>query len=138
MKRQTVYRRLKGQSQSCEIHGTGRPWLRIGGNSRRSSRLFWGSMARMSSPREVITVERQSLQQLEEADWTTYEQVVDSVAAMLDLLDILMTDLLGFSLGGIVALLTAFKHAKYIYQVVVVPAPHPRNHMHHKISSEVG
>jgi pimeloyl-ACP methyl ester carboxylesterase len=137
MKRLTVYTRLKGQSRSYEIHSTGRPRLRICDSSGNINRLFRGSLPLLNSPRKVVTVERQSLQQVEKVDCTTHEQLVESVAALLDLLDILMTDLLGFSLGGIMAMHTAFRHAKYISQLVVVPSPRPRNPMHHKIPTEV-
>ena len=84
-----------------------------------SSRTGW--IGELSKTRKVIAVEMQGHGCT--ADITrdiTYENLADDVAALLDHLKIPRADLIGYSMGGTVAMQCAIRHPDKVRKVVVI------------------
>jgi pimeloyl-ACP methyl ester carboxylesterase len=80
-------------------------------------------IARLSKTRQVIAVEMQAHGRTADIDRDfTYENLSDDVAALLDYLKIPKADLIGYSLGGGVAMLTAIRHPDKVRKVVSISA----------------
>jgi pimeloyl-ACP methyl ester carboxylesterase len=77
----------------------------------------------LSSTRRVIAVEMQGHGRTADIDRDfSYESLADDVAAMLDHLEIEQADLLGYSMGGGVAMQVAIRHPEKVRRVVSVSA----------------
>ncbi|HEY4384237.1 MAG TPA: alpha/beta hydrolase, partial [Ktedonobacteraceae bacterium] len=59
-----------------------------------------------------------------------FEQMADDIAGLIQHLGLEKTDLLGYSLGGAVALQTAIRHPEYIDKLVLISTPFKRTGWH--------
>jgi pimeloyl-ACP methyl ester carboxylesterase len=84
----------------------------------------WAAMIpRLSKSRQVIAVEMQGHGRTADIDRDfSYDNLADDVAALLDYLKIKPADLLGFSLGGGVAMEVAIRHPDKVRKVVSISA----------------
>src|SRR5256885_12714496 len=119
----TGYATVNGLKMYYEIHGKGEPVVLLHG-AFMTIRNNWPEMiARLSKTRQVIAVEMQGHGRTADIERDfSYENLSDDVAALLDYLEIPKTDLIGYSLGGGVAMLTAIRHPDKVRKVVSISA----------------
>ncbi len=84
--------------------------------------------------RQVIAVDLQGHGRTADIDRPLrYEQMADDVAGLLAALGIAQADVLGYSLGGGVALQTAIRHPARVRKLVVVSSPFSSNGWHPEV-----
>jgi len=90
--------------------------------------MFGPNLAELSKKRKVIAVELQGHGRTADVDRPlSFEAMADDIAALMKYLGIEQADLMGYSLGGGVALQTAIRHPQSVRKLVVVSAPFKRD-----------
>jgi pimeloyl-ACP methyl ester carboxylesterase len=121
----TGYAPVNGLKMYYEIHGSGggEPLVLLHGSYMTITNNWTGWIGELSKTRKVIAVEMQGHGRT--ADITrdfSYEALADDIAALLDQLTIKQADLLGYSMGGGVAMQVAIRHPEKVRKVVSVSA----------------
>jgi pimeloyl-ACP methyl ester carboxylesterase len=130
-KRAATYAHANGERLYYEVNGAGSPLVVVCGAFGCINLMFGNLLLALAASRQVVAVELQSLSRLEAEDQPArYELMADGVAGLLALLGMAPTDVFGFSLGGMVAVLVATRHQEVVRKLVVVPAPHTDSHWH--------
>ena len=111
---------VNGVELYYEIHGKGSPLVMLHGGVNPSD-MFGAPLAEMATNHQVIAIHMRGHGFSTDTDdpWTV-EQMADDVAALLRELDIEKADIMGWSLGGGVALQTAIRHPEVVDRLVVV------------------
>ena len=119
----TGYAPVNGLKMYYEIHGSGEPVVLLHGSFMTITNNWTGWIGELSKTRKVIAVEMQGHGRTAdiERDFTS-ENLADDVAALLDHLKIPRADLIGYSMGGAVALQCAIRHPKKVRKVVSISA----------------
>ncbi|WP_441338537.1 alpha/beta fold hydrolase [Micromonospora sp. NBS 11-29] len=113
-----------------EEHGAGRPLVLLHG-SYGSTETFAPVRPALATRRRLIAVDLQGHGRTADVDRPLrYESLADDVAALLRHLDLPEADLLGYSLGGGVALRTAIQHPALVRRLVLVSTPCRRRGWH--------
>src|SRR5829696_10352084 len=111
---------VNGVQMYYEVRGTGDPLVVIPGGLMTSA-MMGPLVSALASSRQVITIEPQAHGHTVDVDRPLgYEQLADDSAALIAQLGLGRTDLLGFSLGAEIALLTAIQHPEAVRKLVVV------------------
>ncbi|MBS0619416.1 MAG: alpha/beta hydrolase [Acidobacteria bacterium] len=120
----TGYAPVNGLKMYYEIHGTGEPVVLLHGAFMTVSDDNWSVLINeLAKTRKVIAVEMQGHGRTGDINRDiTYENLSDDVAALLDYLTIGRADVVGYSLGGGVAMQTAIRHPEKVRKVVVLSA----------------
>jgi pimeloyl-ACP methyl ester carboxylesterase len=107
-----------------EIHGEGRPLLLILGAYMTIE--AWGPfLPGLAETQQVIAIEPQGHGRTADADRPiTYEQMADDAAGVMRHLEIDQADVVGFSMGGGVALQVALRHGALVRKLVLISALH--------------
>lgn len=124
-KPRTGYAPVNGLKMYYEVHGNGEPVVLLHGSFMAISNAFhWTEwIGELSKTRKVIAVEMQGHGRTGDIKRDfTYDNLADDVAALLDHLKIAKADLLGYSLGGGVALNFAIRHPDKVRKVVSISA----------------
>src|SRR5206468_7186881 len=117
------YADVNGIKLYYEIHGTGRPLILLHGGLGAIS-MFGPNLPALAKGRQVIAVDLQGHGRMADIDRPlSPELMADDIAALIKHLKLEHPDLMGFSLGGGVALLTAIKHPELVGRLVVVSTP---------------
>jgi pimeloyl-ACP methyl ester carboxylesterase len=105
-----------------EIHGSGKPVVLLHGGLGAVG-TFTGQLAPLSQRYQVIAVELEGHghSALRERP-LSFEQMADDIAALIERLGLERADLVGYSLGGSVALQTASRHPERVRQLAIVSA----------------
>jgi len=104
------YYDLRGIKIYCEIYGEGPPLLMIHGNGG-SIKAFENNIAYFAKKYKVIVADSRSQgKTIDRKDSLSFEMMADDEAALLDALHIDSAYVLGWSDGGINALLLAIRH----------------------------
>jgi pimeloyl-ACP methyl ester carboxylesterase len=103
-----------------EIHGQGSPLVMLHGGVNPSD-FFGAPLAAMAESHQVIAIHMRGhgLSSDTAAPWST-EQMADDVDAVLDALGFANVDVMGWSLGGGVALQTAIRHPERVGKLIVI------------------
>ncbi len=120
----TSYAPVNGLKMYYEVHGTGEPVVLLHGAFMTVSDDNWSVLINeLAKTRKVIAVEMQGHGRTGDINRDiTYENLSDDVAALLDYLKIERADVVGYSLGGGVAMQTAIRHPERVRKVVVMSA----------------
>lgn len=119
----TGYAPVNGLNMYYEIHGAGEPLVLLHGGVVGID-MFGPNVAALAQKRKVIAVELQGHGRTGDIDRPlTYEALADDVAALTEHLGIGKSDVLGYSLGGGVALQLAIRHPESVRKLVVVSEP---------------
>lgn len=111
---------VNGLNLYYEIHGSGQPLILLHGGVS-ASEAFGPNLAELAKTREVIAVHLQGHGRTKDIDRPLrFESMADDIAALLAFLKIEKADILGYSLGGGVALQTAIRHPAAVNRLVVV------------------
>ena len=117
------YADVNGIKLYYEIHGTGAPLILLHGGLGAIS-MFGPNLPALAKGRQVIAVDLQGHGRTADIDRPlSPELMADDIAALIKHLKLEHPDLMGFSLGGGVALLTAIKHPELVGRLVVVSTP---------------
>jgi len=116
------YADVNGINLYYETHGTGRPLILLHGGLMRGE-LFGPVIPLLAQSHQVITPDLQGHGRTADIDRPIdLKLMADDIAALIDHLGLDQPDLLGYSLGGGVALQTAVRHPGKIRRLIIVSA----------------
>jgi pimeloyl-ACP methyl ester carboxylesterase len=119
----TGYAPVNGLKMYYEIHGNGAPVVLLHGAFMTITNNWTGWIAELSKTRKVIVVEMQGHGRTADIKRDiSATNLADDVAALLDHLEIPKADLIGYSMGGGVALECAIRHPEKVRKVVSISA----------------
>jgi pimeloyl-ACP methyl ester carboxylesterase len=114
------YADVNGIKLYYEIHGAGRPLVLLHGGLGAGS-MFGENITTLAKNHQVILVDLQGHGRTADIDRPmTLEAMADDIAALLTFLKIPQADVMGYSLGGGVALQTAVRHPEMVRKLVLV------------------
>jgi pimeloyl-ACP methyl ester carboxylesterase len=121
------YAAVNGIELYYEVHGAGRPLVLLPGGLTTIGEME-PLLGVLSLSRQVIGVELQGHGHTADTDrplaWST---MADDIAGLLDHLEIRQADILGYSLGGGVALQVAIRHAARVRRLILMSTSFARN-----------
>jgi pimeloyl-ACP methyl ester carboxylesterase len=118
---------VNGLRMYYEIRGKGQPLLLLHGGVG-AIEMFAPILPALSATRQVVAVDLQAHGRTADIDRPLRcELMADDVAALMGHLGIKRADVMGYSLGGTVALQTAIRHPELVRKLVVVPTPFKRD-----------
>lgn len=121
----TGYAPVNGLQMYYELHGagTGVPLVLLHGSLMTIPGNWDGWLGELAKTRPVIAVELQGHGRTADVERDfSYENLADDVVGLLDHLEVPQADLLGYSMGGGVAIQTAIRHAERVRRVVSISA----------------
>jgi pimeloyl-ACP methyl ester carboxylesterase len=126
----TGYAPVNGLSMYYEIYGEGRPLVLLHG-AYMTAGMWGGVLPGLAATRQVIAVEQQGHGRTADVDRPiTYEQMADDTAALLAHLGAGRADIVGYSMGGGIALQLAIRHPAAVRKLVVASASYTSDGMH--------
>jgi pimeloyl-ACP methyl ester carboxylesterase len=127
------YAPVNGMKMYYEIHGTGEPLVLVHGGVVGIS-MFGGNVDALGQSRQVIAVELQGHGHTRDIDRPlSFEALSDDVFTLIKHLGFQRVDVMGYSLGGGVALQVAIRHPEVVRKLVVVSAPCKRRGMYPEV-----
>jgi len=126
----TGYAPVNGLKMYYEVHGSGEPVVLLHGAFMTITNNWTGWIGELSKTRKVIAIEMQGHGRTADTPRDiTNENLADDVAALLKELDIPRADLIGYSMGGTVAMQCAIRHPDKVRKVVVISSVFRRDGM---------
>src|SRR4030088_3350212 len=114
----TGYAPVNGLNLYYEIHGTGKPLILLHGGLG-ATEMFDDVMPALSNNRQVIAVDLQAHGRTADIDRPlSYDAMADDIAALIKHLGIERADVMGYSLGGGVALRVAIQRPDVVKKLV--------------------
>jgi pimeloyl-ACP methyl ester carboxylesterase len=130
---QGQYVKVNGLNMYYEVHGSGEPLILLHGGVG-ASEMFGPLLPILSEKRQVITVDLQAHGRTADIDRPlSFELMADDIAALIEYLGLMQADLMGYSLGGGVALQTTIRHPELVRKLVVVSAPFERDGLYPEV-----
>jgi len=113
---------VNGINLYYEVHGEGRPIVALHGGLG-STEMFESVMPQLSAHHQVITPDLQGHGRTADIDRPLdIRFMADDIAALIDHLQLVKPDVVGYSLGGGVALQVAVRHPDKVGRLVLVSA----------------
>lgn len=132
------YADVNGIKLYYEIHGAGKPLVLLHGGLG-AIEMFGPNLPALSKGHQVIAVDLQGHGRTADIDRPiSVELMADDIAALVKHLKLERADIMGYSLGGGVALLTAIRHPEVVNKLVVVSTPFRRNGFYPDILTQQG
>src|SRR5437870_3075299 len=132
------YAEVNGIQLYYETHGTGRPLILLHGGLG-SIEMFGSNLPALAKSRQVIAVDLQGHGRTADIDRPlSTELMAGDIAALIKHLKLERPDLMGYSLGGGVALLVAIRHPELVGKLVVVSTPFRRSAFYPEILGQQG
>ncbi len=123
LKPTTGYAPVNGLKMYYEIHGSGEPVVLLHGAFQAITDEWLDWVNELAKTRKVIAVEMQGHGRTADIKRDmTVENLSDDVAGLLDYLKIERADVVGYSLGGCVALQMAVRHPEKVRKIVSISA----------------
>jgi pimeloyl-ACP methyl ester carboxylesterase len=123
----TGYADVNGIKLYYEIHGSGEPMVLLHGGLGASG-MFGEILPLLSKTRQVITVDLQAHGRTADINRPlSFEAMADDIASLMKYLRIGKADVMGYSLGGGVALRTAVQHPGVVKKLVLVSVAFKRD-----------
>src|ERR1700739_3830144 len=117
----TGYAPVNGLKMYYEVHGSGDPVVLLHGAFMTITNNWPGWIDELSKSRKVIAVELQGHGRTADIDRDmSSANLADDVAALLDHLKVPRADVIGYSMGGGVAMQCAIRHPDKVRKVVVI------------------
>lgn len=121
---------VNGVSLYYEIHGAGAPLVLLHGGIGEID-MFGAVLPALAAGHQVIAVDLQGHGGTADIDRPlSYEAMANDVAALIRRLGLQSVNLMGYSLGGGVALRAAIQHPDVVTRLVVVSTPFKRSGWH--------
>ncbi len=131
------YANVNGLELYYEIHGVGQPLVLLHGGLG-TNEMFGPLLAVLAEKRQVIAVELQAHGHTGDIDRPlSFQLMADDIAALINHLG-LKTDIMGYSLGGGVALQTAIRHPEVVRKLVLVSTPYARQGWYPEVLAGMG
>jgi pimeloyl-ACP methyl ester carboxylesterase len=120
-----AYAEVNGLNLYYEVHGEGEHLILLHGGVG-AIEMFGEVLPLLAEGRQVIGVDLQAHGRTADIDRPmTYEAMADDVAALIEHLGVGEANVMGYSLGGGVALQTAIRHPEAVRKAVLVSAVAP-------------
>jgi pimeloyl-ACP methyl ester carboxylesterase len=117
---------VNGLKLYYEVQGAGRPLILLHGGVG-ASEMFEPLLPGLAANRQVIAVHLQGHGRTADIDRPLgFESMAEDIAGLLEHLDPYSADILGYSLGGGVALQTAIRRPDLVHKLVLVSTPFKR------------
>ncbi len=117
------YAHVNGINLYYEVSGAGQPLIRLHGGFG-STGMFGGVVPELAANHQVIGVDLQAHGRTADLDRPmTFAAMADDVAALIQHLGFEQVDLMGYSLGGLVAQNVILRHPDLIRKLVLVSCP---------------
>jgi len=127
------YASVNGINLYYEVHGTGQPLIMLHGGFG-TFEMFTAISPVLALDHQVIGVDLYGHGRTAMTDRPVdFEQMADDIAGLISHLGLEKADLLGYSLGGTVALQTAIRHPELVNKLVVISIPFKRTAWHPEI-----
>ena len=124
------YASVNGINLYYEIHGTGKPLIMLHGGFG-TFEMFAALSPALTEKYQVIGVDLYGHGRTALTDRPLrFEHMADDIAGLIQHLGLEKADLLGFSLGGAVALQTAIRHPERVNKLVLISTPFKRSGWH--------
>lgn len=118
---------VNGLNIYYEVHGTGEPLILLHGGVG-GMEMFGPNVPALAKTRRVIAVDLQGHGRTADIDRPLrFELMADDIAALVTHLRIKKADVMGYSVGGGVALQLAVRHSEVVRKVVLVSTPFKRD-----------
>jgi pimeloyl-ACP methyl ester carboxylesterase len=118
--KKSTYAAVNGLELYYEIHGSGKPLILLHGGIMASN-VFGSNIEALAQNQQVISVHLQCHGHTRDIDRPLrYESMADDIAALIAYLKLEKVDIMGYSLGGGVALQTVIRHPKLVDRLVVI------------------
>jgi pimeloyl-ACP methyl ester carboxylesterase len=132
------YASVNGLNMYYEIHGRGEPLILLHGGVG-AIEMFGEVLPLLAKGRQVIAVDLQAHGRTADiARPLSFELMADDIAALITHLGFESTDVMGYSLGGGVALQTAIRHPNVVRKLVVVSTPFKRDGWYPEVLAGMG
>jgi pimeloyl-ACP methyl ester carboxylesterase len=132
------YADVNGIKLYYETAGTGRPLILLHGGLG-ALEMFGPNLAALAKGRQVIAIDLQGHGRTADIDRPlSVALMADDIAALIKHLRLDSADVMGYSLGGGVALLTAIRHPEVVRKLVVVSTPFKRSGFYPEILAQQG
>lgn len=139
MSAQSGYVPVNGLEMYYEIHGTGQPLVLLHGAFSAIGTSFGGILPGLAQTRQVIAFELQAHGRTADIDRPlSIEQMAADVAAALRHLEIESADILGYSMGGSVALHVAIRHPEVVRKLVLISVSYTLSGLHPGLMEGMG
>ncbi len=117
------YAPVNGLQLYYEIFGEGAPLVLLHGGFG-AVEMFGPILPQLAAGRQVIGVDLQGHGRTADIDRPLHmDLMADDIAALIQYLGLGQADVMGYSMGGLVALQTAIRHPQVVRKLVVVSAP---------------
>jgi pimeloyl-ACP methyl ester carboxylesterase len=121
------YAKVNGLEMYYEVHGGGEPLILLHGGVG-AIEMFGEVLGLLAEGRQVIAADLQAHGRTADIDRPlSIEVMADDVGALVEHLGFERADVMGYSLGGAVALQTAIRHPRVVRKLVVVSTPFRRD-----------
>lgn len=132
------YADVNGIKLYYETHGTGKPLILLHGGLG-AIEMFGPNLQTLGKGRRLIAVDLQGHGRTADIDRPlSTELMADDIAALIKHLKLERPDIMGYSLGGGVALLAAVRHPELVGKLVVVSTPIRRDAFYADILAQQG
>jgi pimeloyl-ACP methyl ester carboxylesterase len=127
--------RVNGVQLAYQVFGRGEPLILLHGGFG-SVEMFGSNVEALAAGRQVIGVDLQSHGRSPAADRPMrFETMADDIAALIRHLELGKATVMGFSLGGGVALRTGIQHPEVVERLVLVSTPFKHHGWHPEMSA---
>src|SRR5258708_20123841 len=124
------YASVNGITLYYEIHGTGKPLIMLHGGFG-TFEMFAALSPAFAEKYQVIGADLYGHGRTALTDRPLrFEHMADDIAGLIGHLGLEKADVLGFSLGGAVALQTAIRHPEHVNKLVLISTPFKRTGWH--------
>ena len=121
------YAQINGLNMYYEVHGEGEPLILLHGGLG-SSEMFGAALNILAMNRKVFAVDLQAHGRTADINRPLrFELMADDIAGLIEYLHFESANVMGYSLGGGVALRTAIQHPDKVKKLVVVSTPFRQN-----------
>jgi pimeloyl-ACP methyl ester carboxylesterase len=121
------YAHVNGLEMYYEIHGTGEPLILLHGGVG-AIEMFGEVLPLLAQGRQVIAADLQAHGRTADIDRPLrFESMADDIRTLIEYLGLEEADVMGYSLGGGVALQTVIRHPQVVRKLVLVSTPFSRD-----------
>lgn len=132
------YASVNGLKLYHEISGIGRPLIILHGGVG-ASEMFAPVTPALAEGRQVIAIHLQGHGRTKDIDRPlSFEGMADDIAEIIEHLNIEKADIMGYSLGGGVALQTTIRHGDMIRKLVLISTPFKRVGFYPEVLKDIG
>jgi pimeloyl-ACP methyl ester carboxylesterase len=132
------YASVNGLQLYYEIHGAGEPLILLHGGLG-AIQMFGEVLPSLAQKRRVVAVDLQAHGRTADIDRPlSFELMAGDIVALIKHLGIEEADVMGYSLGGGVALRTAIQHPEVVRKLVLVSTPFKRDGWYPEILAGMG